>query len=261
MRYLSRQPSRDGIRALRPYCLLRKVRRPAGAPRKGQGLPPLPHLQEGVHKSSAPLFRVSKPFPLLNWPQKAQKGPWDPLPRESPRNPKKCGAGGLQPPWSRLPAWARPATRPRGPGSSRPPSRPQPRGRWHRSPPARPAPAAGPLSAAPPGPLHPGEAGARGARSAGARAGGGFESRPGCPYARVYPHTPIYARMGVYAWVCGRVHMHTYATHGLPERPRRLFLLRRGVPSHPQHNRCRRPRRRAMRLFLAPRIRHIYMEK
>ena len=93
---------------------------------------------------------------------------------------------------------------------------------------------------------------------------GGSSPAPAAP-TRAYTPIPPYTRV----WVCVRgcagvhmsVHMHTYATHGLPERARRLFLLWYSTPPYTQHNRCRRPRRRAMRLFLAPRIRHIYMEK
>ena len=93
---------------------------------------------------------------------------------------------------------------------------------------------------------------------------GGSSPAASCPL-RAYTPIPPYARV----WVCVRgcvgvcmpVHMHMCATHRLLEWARRLFLLRHGVPSHTQHNRCRRPHCRAMRPFLAPRIRHIYMEK
>ena len=93
---------------------------------------------------------------------------------------------------------------------------------------------------------------------------GGSSPAPAAP-TRAYTPIPPYTRV----WVCVRgcvgvhvsVHMHTCATHGLPERARRLFLLRHGTPPYTQHNCCRRLHCRAMRPFLAPRIRHIYMEK
>ena len=211
--------------------------------------------------------------PLLNWPQKAQKGPWDLLPRVGPRNSKKRGAGGLQPPWGHGPPMPKSAPPPKSAplpparGVWGPPARPaahSPAAASTHSPPARPAPAAGSLCR-PAGPPPP---------SAGWRAGvaglpacvleGGSSPAPAAP-TRAYTPIPPYTRV----WVCVRgcvgvhvsVHMHTYATHRLPEQAQRLFLLQHNTPPYPQHNRCRRPHCRAMRLFLAPRIRHISMEK
>ena len=207
--------------------------------------------------------------PLLNWPQKAQKGPWGTLPRKSPRDSKKRGADGPQPPWGRGPPMPKsappPARPPAGPEvlpPAQPPAAPRPPAPAPRphGPPQRPALSLPPRRAP--------STQARLARGGHARPvlawEGGSSPAPAAP-TRAYTPIPPYTRV----WVCVRgcagvhvpVHMHTCATHRLPERARRLFLLRYGVPSHPQHNRCRRPRRRAMRPFLAPRIRHIYMEK
>lgn len=136
-----------------------------------------------------------------------------------------------------------PPGRPRGPGSFRPPSRPQPRGRWHPLSAHAARPSGRPSLCRPAGPPPP---------SAGWRAGvaglpacaleGGSSPAASCPL-RAYTPIPPYTRV----WVCVRgcagvhvpVHMHTYATHGLPERARRLFLLRHSTPPYPQHNRCR----------------------
>lgn len=207
--------------------------------------------------------------PLLNWPQKAQKGPWDPLPRVASRNSKKRGAGGLQPPWGHGPPMPKsaplPSARPRGPGSSRPPSRPQSRGRRHPLPARTARPGGRPSLCCPAGPPPPRRGWRVGGHARPALAQeGGSSPAPAAPtraYTPIPPYTRVWACVRGCVGVCVPVHMHTRATHGLLERARRLFLLRHSVPSHPQHNRCKWPRRRAMRLFLAPRIRHIYMEK
>lgn len=153
--------------------------------------------------------------PSLNWPQKAQKGPWDPLPRKSPRNPKKRGAGGLQPLWGRGPPMPKsaplPPDRPRDPG---PPARPAariPAAAGVHSPPTRPAPAA--VLSLPPRRASSAQRGmaCRGSRPPARAPGRGSSPAASCPFTRVYPHTPIYARMGECAWVCGRARVCAYA--------------------------------------------------
>lgn len=167
-----------------------------------------------------------------------------------------AGPKGIQKMWCR---WTPPAREARGP-PARPAAR-SPAAAGACSPPARPAPAAGPLSATPPGPLPSGEAGAWGGRSTGARAEGGFEPRLTCSYARVYPHTPIYARMWACAPVRAPTHPCTYATHGLPGRTPRQYLLRHSVPPYMQHTCCRRLYIDSMSPFLTRRKRDVSAEK
>ena len=81
------------------------------------------------------------------------------------------------------------------------------------------------------------------------------------PLARVPPYTPIYARIRGFGALYERVYMQHISSMTLASHSMCCDVSWFHIPSHPQHNCCKRSHHRAMRLFLAPRIRHIYMEK
>lgn len=91
----------------------------------------------------------------------------------------------------------------------------------------------------------------------------GRPPRPARPaaLARVPPYTPIYARIRGFGALYERVYMQHISRIAIFSHSMCCSLLWFHIQSIPQHNCCRRPHRRAMRPFLAPRIRHIYMEK